>query len=77
MQLQTRRDFLSLAGKGLGLAALSSATVALLLKNVEAASRNVAPIPVTLEVIHRKRLMIEPSSCVVVTIQLSSVPLGS
>src|SRR4030095_13061121 len=42
MQLQTRRDFLSLAGKGLGLAALSSATVASLLKNVEAASRSVA-----------------------------------
>ena len=41
MQLQTRRDFLSLAGKGLGLAALSSATVVSLLKNVEAASRNV------------------------------------
>jgi isopenicillin-N epimerase len=41
VQLQTRRDFLSLAGKGLGLAALSSATVASLLKNVEAASRNV------------------------------------
>jgi isopenicillin-N epimerase len=42
VQLQTRRDFLSLAGKGLGLAALSSATVALLLKNIEGASRNVA-----------------------------------
>jgi isopenicillin-N epimerase len=42
VQLQTRRDFLSLAGKGLGLAALSSATVASLLKNVEAASRSVA-----------------------------------
>jgi selenocysteine lyase/cysteine desulfurase len=41
-RVQTRRDFLSLAGKGLGLAALSSATVASLLKNVEAASRNVA-----------------------------------
>jgi len=41
VQLQTRRDFLSLAGKGLGLAALSSATVVSLLKNVEAASRNV------------------------------------
>jgi isopenicillin-N epimerase len=41
VQLQTRRDFLSLAGKGLGLAALSSATVASLLKNVEAASRKV------------------------------------
>jgi len=41
VQLQTRRDFLSLAGKGLGLAALSSATVASLLKKVEAASRNV------------------------------------
>jgi len=42
VQLQTRRDFLSLAGKGLGLAALSSATVASLLKKVEAASRSVA-----------------------------------
>src|SRR5437870_1076504 len=39
--VRTRRDFLSLAGKGLGLAALSSATVVSLLKNVEAASRNV------------------------------------
>src|SRR5881296_2784893 len=42
MQLRTRRDFLSLAGKGLGLAVLSSATVASLLRNVEAASKNVA-----------------------------------
>src|SRR6201997_1190069 len=41
MQLRTRRDFLSLAGKGLGLAALSSATVASLLRNVEAATKNV------------------------------------
>src|ERR1700732_4602832 len=39
---RTRRDFLSLAGKGLGLAALSSATVASLVKEVEAASRSVA-----------------------------------
>src|SRR5206468_12637696 len=39
---RTRRDFLSLAGKSLGLAALSSATVASLLRNVEAASKNVA-----------------------------------
>src|ERR1700758_2375332 len=42
MQLRTRRDFLSLAGKGLGLAALSSATVASLLRNVEAATKNIA-----------------------------------
>ena len=35
-------QFLSLAGKGLGLAALSSATVASLLKNVEAATKTVA-----------------------------------
>jgi isopenicillin-N epimerase len=39
---RSRRDFLSLAGKGLGLAALSSATVAALLKNVEAATKTVA-----------------------------------
>jgi isopenicillin-N epimerase len=42
VQLRTRRDFLSLAGKGLGLAALSSATVASLLRNVEAATKSVA-----------------------------------
>src|SRR3954454_3842326 len=42
MQTSTRRDFLSLAGKGLGLAALSSAAVAALLKNVEAAAKTVA-----------------------------------
>src|SRR5215813_12052528 len=40
--MRTRRDFLSLAGKGLGLAALSSATVASLFRNVEAATKNVA-----------------------------------
>src|SRR5881409_30956 len=40
--VRTRRDFLSLAGKSLGLAALSSATVASLLKNVEAATKTVA-----------------------------------
>src|SRR6059036_2528459 len=39
---RTRRDFLSLGGKSLGLAALSSATVASLLRNVEAATKNVA-----------------------------------
>jgi len=39
---RTRRNFLSLAGKGLGLAALSSATVASLLKNVTAATKAVA-----------------------------------
>jgi selenocysteine lyase/cysteine desulfurase len=37
-----RRHFLSLTGKGLGLAALSSATVASLLKEVQAATKNVA-----------------------------------
>ena len=37
-----RRDFLALAGKGLGLAALSSATVSSLLKEVLAASKSVA-----------------------------------
>ena len=42
MQLRTRRYFLSLAGKGLGLAALSSATVASLLRTVEAATKTVA-----------------------------------
>src|SRR2546423_2822044 len=40
--IRTRRDFLSLAGKGLGLAALSSATIASLMKNVEAATKAVA-----------------------------------
>src|SRR6266446_3107014 len=44
MQVCTRRDFLSLSDKGLGLAALSSATVALLLRNVEAASSNLADL---------------------------------
>src|SRR6266446_8385735 len=39
---RTRRDFLSLAGKSLGLAALSSATVASLLERVEAATKTVA-----------------------------------
>ena len=39
---RTRRDFLALAGKSLGLAALSSATVASLLKSVEAATKTVA-----------------------------------
>jgi len=40
--VRTRRDFISLAGKSLGLAALSSATVASLLRNVAAASKDVA-----------------------------------
>jgi isopenicillin-N epimerase len=40
--MPTRRSFLSLAGKSLGLAALSSATVASLLRNVEGATKNVA-----------------------------------
>src|SRR5437773_8203238 len=39
---RTRRDFISLAGKSLGLAALSSSVVASLLRNVEAASKNLA-----------------------------------
>src|SRR5436853_4192863 len=39
---RTRREFISLAGKGLGLAALSSATVASLLRTVEAATKTVA-----------------------------------
>src|SRR5207237_405349 len=39
---RTRRDFLALAGKSLGLAALSSATVASLLTNVEASTKTVA-----------------------------------
>ncbi len=37
-----RRNFLSLAGKGLGLATLSSATVASLLKEIQAATKSVA-----------------------------------
>ena len=37
-----RRDFLSLAGKSLGLAALSSSTVAALLKEVQSATRSVS-----------------------------------
>src|SRR5438309_9544571 len=40
--MPTRRSFLSIAGKSLGLAALSSATVASLLRNVEGATKNVA-----------------------------------
>src|SRR6188508_1393195 len=39
---RTRRDFISIAGKSLGLATLSSATIGSLLRNVEAASKNVA-----------------------------------
>src|SRR5258706_825745 len=38
----SRRNFLSLAGKGLGLAALSSTTIASLLEEVQAAGRSVA-----------------------------------
>ncbi|MGH9931619.1 MAG: aminotransferase class V-fold PLP-dependent enzyme, partial [Pyrinomonadaceae bacterium] len=38
----TRRNFLSLAGKSLGLAALSSSTVASLLQEIHAASKSVA-----------------------------------
>ena len=39
--MRTRRDFISLAGKSLGLAALSSATVGSLLRTVEAATTSV------------------------------------
>lgn len=39
---QQRRDFLSLAGKGLGLAALSSPTIGLLVKDVYAATKSIA-----------------------------------
>jgi len=39
---RTRRDFISLAGKGLGLAALTSAAVASLLRTIEAATKSVA-----------------------------------
>jgi selenocysteine lyase/cysteine desulfurase len=42
VHVRTRRDFLSLAGKSFGLATLSSATVASLLKSVEAATMTVA-----------------------------------
>src|SRR3981081_150808 len=38
----SRRNFLSLAGKGLGLATLSSSTVGALLKEIRAAAKNVA-----------------------------------
>jgi selenocysteine lyase/cysteine desulfurase len=41
-RVPTRRDFLSLLGKSLGLAALSSATVASLLRNLKAATKTVA-----------------------------------
>ena len=37
-----RRDFLSLAGRGLGLAALTSSTIASLLREIEAAAKTVA-----------------------------------
>jgi selenocysteine lyase/cysteine desulfurase len=40
--LKTRRDFIRLAGRGLGLAALSSGTVASLLRDVTAATKAVA-----------------------------------
>ncbi|HWY52047.1 MAG TPA: aminotransferase class V-fold PLP-dependent enzyme [Chthoniobacterales bacterium] len=39
--MKTRRDFIALAGKSLGLAALSSGTVASLLKDVHAATKSV------------------------------------
>ena len=37
-----RRNFISLAGRGLGLATISSATLASLLRNVQAATKSVA-----------------------------------
>jgi len=40
--VRTRRDFLSLAGEGLGLATVSSATLKSLLRNVEGATKSVA-----------------------------------
>ena len=40
--MKTRRDFLSLAGKSLGLATLTTPTIGALLKDVEAATRSVA-----------------------------------
>jgi selenocysteine lyase/cysteine desulfurase len=40
-----RRNFLSLAGKSLGLAALSSATIASLLQEIQAASKSIAHLP--------------------------------
>src|SRR5512143_691393 len=39
---RTRRDFISIAGKSLGLAALSSATIGSLVRNVEAAAKSIA-----------------------------------
>src|SRR5947208_1843756 len=42
VRVRTRRDFLALAGKSLGLAALSSGTVASLSKDIEAATTTVA-----------------------------------
>src|SRR5215510_7458706 len=39
---RSRRSFLSFAGKGLGLAALSSSTIASLLKEIEAATKSIA-----------------------------------
>src|SRR6476469_4781831 len=40
--MKTRRNFLALAGKSLGLAALTTPTIASLLKEVEGATRSVA-----------------------------------
>src|SRR5215218_3752941 len=40
--MKSRRDFLSLAGKSLGLAALSTPTIGAFLKEIEAATRTVA-----------------------------------
>src|SRR5205085_11976011 len=41
-RMPSRRDFLSLAGKSLGLAAFSSATIGSLLRNVQTATNTVA-----------------------------------
>src|SRR6476619_5779797 len=40
-----RRDFLSLAGKSLGLAALTTPTISALVKEIEAATRSIAHLP--------------------------------
>src|SRR5438128_10408503 len=42
MSVTNRRKFLSLAGKSLGLAAISSSTIASLLQQIQAASKSVA-----------------------------------
>src|SRR3954469_2929375 len=44
LSLNSRRNFLSVAGKGLGLAALSSSTIASLLQDVNGATRSIAQL---------------------------------